>query len=194
MIVKYYEGDSIYFRPLERADVPRLVCWLNDPKNWSTLGRGNPINQVRETEYIDGLYKSETDLVFGIAIKNGDRLIGCCGLHGISLTARSAVFGILIGERSRQGLGFGTQATRLALRYAFMELNLNRVELSVFADNERAIRAYARAGFVQEGRAREAYFRDGRYHDALHFAVLRGDWDAAAPNCTTEARLASMSV
>jgi RimJ/RimL family protein N-acetyltransferase len=62
------------------------------------------------------------------------------------------------------------------LNYAFNELNLNRVQLTVNADNPRAVRAYQKAGFQEEGRAREAFFRDGRWQDMLYMAVLRRDF------------------
>lgn len=195
MNVRYYHGERIYFRPIELGDAALLTVWLNDPENWKTLGRSNPINQLREQAYIENLYKSDTDVSFGVALKKNDRLIGCCGLHGISAINRSAEFGILIGDRSRQGLGFGTETTRLMLRYAFEERNLNRVELSVFADNERGIRAYKAAGFVLEGRNREAYFRNGAYHDGLRFAILRSDWrpPEADDDAVREAAIASLT-
>ncbi len=62
------------------------------------------------------------------------------------------------------------------VRLGFMEFNLNRIELDVFADHAQAIKTYEHVGFVLEGRSREAYFRGGRYVDALRYAVLRADW------------------
>lgn len=65
----------------------------------------------------------------------------------------------------------------MALSYSFLELNLNRVELMVYAFNERAHRAYEKAGFQLEGRLRDALYREGRYHDELVMSVLRREWD-----------------
>jgi RimJ/RimL family protein N-acetyltransferase len=151
-----------------------LRGWVSDPAKWSTLGRFLPVNDVREREWIEKLYKDDRDIALGIAVKEGDRLIGVAGLHAISPVNRSATFGIIIGDREFQSKGYGTEATRLMLKYGFEELNLNRIELAVFADHERAVRCYQRAGFVIEGRARQAWFRNGRYHDDLRMAILRG--------------------
>ena len=63
--------------------------------------------------------------------------------------------------------------------HAFGSLGLHRVALTVFAFNERAIRAYQRVGFVIEGRAREAIWRDGRWWDEIHMSILEPDWRAA---------------
>jgi len=195
MTTRYYDGERIYFRPLEAEDAPRLAGWLNDPDNWRTLVRFQPISKLREREYIDALYKSSDHIVLGIVIRKDNRLIGCAGLSGICPVHRSAEFGITIGDRRRQGLGLGREATGLMLRYGFEERNLNRIGLSVFADNERAIRAYRAAGFVFEGRHRQAYFRGGRYHDCLRFAILREEWNAdRLDEQAAESALASMTV
>ncbi|HUU82615.1 MAG TPA: GNAT family protein [Phycisphaerae bacterium] len=177
MCIRYYQGERLYLRPVELADEPLLRRWVNDPANWKTLGRFLPVSEQREREFIEGLYKSAEDLVLGIVARQEDRLIGVGGLSRIHAANRSATFGILIGDPGSQSRGFGTEATRLMLRYGFGELNLNRIALTVFADHQRAIRAYRRAGFVEEGRLRQACYRNGRYHDELCFAILRSEWE-----------------
>jgi RimJ/RimL family protein N-acetyltransferase len=82
----------------------------------------------------------------------------------------------MIGEVSRQNRGYGTEAVRLLVRYGFEILNLNRIGLSVFANNLRAIRTYQKAGFVHEGCLRQARFHGGRYEDEYRFAILREEW------------------
>lgn len=177
--VVYYEGQRIYFRPLELEDEPLLRRWINNPANWRTLLHRPPLNAAREREWIESQGKSHSDYVFGIVVKQGDRPIGTTGLHRIDAVNRSASLGICIGESSFQGRGFGREAVRLALKYGFEELNLNRIELSVFADNWRAIRTYQKVGFVQEGCLRQAHYRNGRYQDEYRFAMLRTEWEAA---------------
>ncbi|HIC94568.1 MAG TPA: N-acetyltransferase, partial [Anaerolineae bacterium] len=63
------------------------------------------------------------------------------------------------------------------LGFAFREMNLHRVYLSVHDYNERAIRCYEKCGFRHEGRLREALFRDGRYHDELMMGILREEFE-----------------
>ncbi len=174
--VVYYLGQRIYFRPLEVSDEPQLRRWVNDPRVWATLQHRGPINAARETEWIESLGKSTSDYTFGIVVKENDRLIGSTGLHRINPVTRSAAFGLMIGEVSQHNRGYGSEATRLAVRYGFRELNLNRIELSVYADNWRAIRVYQKAGFVHEGCLRQAVYRNGRYLDEYRFAILREEW------------------
>lgn len=81
-----------------------------------------------------------------------------------------------IGEKEYWGSGYGFEAVNVLLTYAFLEQNIHRISLNVFAFNERAIRLYERIGFQQEGRSREAIFRDGRYHDIIQMGLLQTEF------------------
>lgn len=193
--VVYYLGQRIYFRPIEPDDEPRLRRWINDPRVWRYLLHRPPINALREREYIEGLGKTERDYVFGIALRDSDRLIGSAGLHGVDPVSRTATFGLMIGDVDYHNQGYGTEATRLALKFGFQELNLNRIQLSVFGNNWRAIRVYQKVGFVPEGCLRQAQFRNGQYQDEYRFAMLREEWnrltDLEVPENAYLARLGS---
>ena len=187
MAVVFYEGERIYFRPVEMADEAVIRVWLNDPANWRTLDQGFPLNEVRERKYIENLYETRENCALVIVVKDGDRPIGVTGLYQIAPVHHSAIFGLIVGDRECQSRGFGTEATKLVVCLGFEEFNLNRIELAVFANNERAIRAYERAGFIAEGRFREVYFRGGQYIDVLRYAILRRDW-AVSKGANNEAR------
>ena len=174
--IRYYPGERIYFRPAEPEDEPWIRAWRNDPATWVTLGDIGPLNALRGRERLDKLHKDTSDVVFMICLKDGDRPVGCCGLHGVGDTHRNAEFGILIGEREHRRRGYGTEATRLMVRYGFEELNLHRIGLSCLGGNPGGARAYEKAGFVPEGCAAEAYFRGGSYHDELFYGLLREEW------------------
>lgn len=104
-----------------------------------------------------------------------DRPVGEIGLGDINWNFGDAFVGIGLGERSDWGKGYGTDAMRVILRYAFMELNLHRVSLNVFEYNPRGIRSYEKCGFVIEGRACGLLQRDGRRWDVIYMGVLRED-------------------
>jgi RimJ/RimL family protein N-acetyltransferase len=115
---------------------------------------------------------------FGIVDRAG-RLIGCVRFWRISRINRNAMLTIFIGEPSLWGKGLGSEALRLALRYAFEEMELERVELQVFAFNERAIRSYEKIGFRREGVRRGALYRDGAYHDIILMGIRRFEFALA---------------
>lgn len=82
-----------------------------------------------------------------------------------------------IGNTDYRGKGYGAEAVRLILRYAFYELNLNRVGLDVIEYNEQAIRTYEKAGFQLEGRVRSAVLRDGNSYDRIMMGMLYSEWN-----------------
>jgi RimJ/RimL family protein N-acetyltransferase len=169
-------GETIYLRPLEKADAPLGARWLNDPEVNRTLSRYRPMTLPEEEEFIDGPARCETDMVLGVVLRSDDRLIGITGLHKIDWRCRHTCFGILIGEKQEQGKGRGTQTTQLMVRYAFETLNLNRVWLEVYENNPRGRHVYEKVGFRTEGVLRQHMFRDGRYWDTVVMGILRGDW------------------
>jgi RimJ/RimL family protein N-acetyltransferase len=115
-------------------------------------------------------------VVFDIIALDSDKPIGFVALFAIDYVRGNTWVGIGIGERDYWGKGCGTEAMRMAIRYAFVELNLHRVNLGVFEYNPRAQRAYEKAGFVYEGRSRQELHREGRRWDGIYMGVLRPEW------------------
>jgi RimJ/RimL family protein N-acetyltransferase len=88
---------------------------------------------------------------------------------------RNADLGIHIIEGQR-GKGYGTEAIKWVLNWAFRMAGLHRVQLSVFEWNENARKVYERCGFMLEGRKRESLWFDGRWWDGFEFGMLEGEW------------------
>jgi [ribosomal protein S5]-alanine N-acetyltransferase len=172
-------GEKLYLRPLERNDATQLSTWINNREVTKFLKSRRPMNLQNEEEFIEHSRNSREEVVFGVVIKENDRFIGCTGLHGFDQVNRHCFFGIMIGDTTNWGKGYGTEATRLVTTYAFESLNFNRVWLHVYDFNERGIKAYEKAGFKREGVLRQHTYREGKYHDVLSMAILRSDWDEA---------------
>jgi RimJ/RimL family protein N-acetyltransferase len=177
-------GERVRLRGIEREDIPTFVRWLNDPEVRQYLVMYEPMSQAQEERWFEARLERENDFLFTIeALIEGDQAdadewvhIGNVGLHRVDWKNRTAVFGIVLGEKAYWGRGYGTDATRTMLRFAFQELNLHRVELEVFEFNPRAARCYEKAGFRHEGTRRQALFRDGRYHDVHRMAILQPEF------------------
>lgn len=108
-----------------------------------------------------------------------EQFIGVTGFRQLDARNRHVQFGITVGEKSAWGKGYGTEVTRLMVRYAFQTLNMHRVWLHASEDNERALHVYQKIGFRMEGRLRQDMFRNGRYWDTIVMAVLRDEWERA---------------
>lgn len=101
-------------------------------------------------------------------------------MHTIKWASQTADLAIAIGRPEYRGKGYGRDALTLTLNYAFNELNLFRVGLSVLAYNAAAIKAYERVGFVREGVRRQLVAREGQRYDMLLYGILRDEWAAQA--------------
>jgi RimJ/RimL family protein N-acetyltransferase len=158
-----------------------LTKWDRDSEYWR-LAMDEPAmwwSKQETREYIEKELMDEgTDqFFFMIRSLEDDRVIGEIGLEEVLWNHGDAWVGISIGEKDYWGKGYGTDAMRVLLRFAFTELNLHRVSLTVFEYNPRAIRSYEKAGFVHEGREREASFRSGQRLDILLMGILREEWE-----------------
>jgi diamine N-acetyltransferase len=173
-------GEGIRLRAPERSDLPRFVEWLNDLEVREGLMLSKPISLVGEEKWFEEMLQrppEEHPLVIEVSREGEWIAVGNCGVHRIDWRSRVAELGIFIGEKSYWNQGIGTRVMGLLLKYGFETLNLNRIFLEVFEDNKRAIRAYEKAGFVHEGRKRQAMYKGGRYKDILLMSVLRSEWD-----------------
>jgi UDP-4-amino-4,6-dideoxy-N-acetyl-beta-L-altrosamine N-acetyltransferase len=164
-------GTITRLRRIERDDIPTFVRWFSDPEVREFLLLNRPISMAEEEKWFEQQLRSQDSEVFAIETNDGTH-IGNIGLHDINWVHRSAELGIVIGRKECWGKGYGSDATRTLLRFAFDEMNLHRVQLTVYEDNARAIRAYEKCGFQCEGRLRDAVYRKGRYYDMLLMSVL----------------------
>ena len=170
-------GERVVLRPIERADLARLWELVSDFEV-AVLGSSGPVVPRSlaqfEAEFDRDLSQDHKDRAyFGIEVDG--ELIGEAGLHRIDHFNRACELGIGIG-RDFWGRGFGQDAVRTLADYAFEHLNMNRVGLYVLAEDPRAVGAYRKAGFVEEGRIRQHAWVRGRYEDELVMAILREDW------------------
>jgi RimJ/RimL family protein N-acetyltransferase len=179
MQVPFLIGERTYLRPLEKEDVQICKKWINDPQiKEFILSVRFPFNEKRETDWLENLYKDQKSLTLALCLKENDLHIGNCGFNRIELLDRWATFGILIGEPDYWNRGFGTEVAQLMIDHGFNDLNLNRIELGVLAGNDRAIASYKKAGFIEEGRERQKYYKKGKYIDHILMGILREEWES----------------
>jgi RimJ/RimL family protein N-acetyltransferase len=167
-------GRLVRLRAPEPVDAETLNELFNDHDVRS--GIGHPMPQPTESflDWITAARGAPDHLNLTIErLEEGDP-IGMCDLMKIESATRVAVLGIWIGRPFWDG-GYGTDSVRTLCRFGFDHLNLHRIHLQVNADNDRAVRAYEKVGFVHEGRLREAAFVHGARMDELVMSILEGE-------------------
>lgn len=169
------ESLSLSIRRAEPGDYEAVRQVLAGPKAvWGTLQLPFPSAEIwrkRLAEPAEG--------VFSLVACAGSDVIGHLSLHTFPSTPRRRHVG-RIGMAVRddwQGKGVGTALMQAAIDLAENWLNLSRLEVEVFTDNEPAIRLYQKLGFSIEGTMVRFAFRNGQYVDAYMMARLRTSFE-----------------
>ncbi|MFX1564050.1 MAG: GNAT family N-acetyltransferase [Promethearchaeota archaeon] len=176
------KGKHVTLRGLEKEDVKEIMRHWNDLEIRRFIGNPYPVAKEEEEQWIQNTWESRrkgTELIFGIEINEGSKLIGTISLNSISRIHRFSELGIAIWNKKYWGQGLGTEAIHLILDYAFKTLNLHSIYLTVIEDNERAQRAYKKVGFQQVGRRRQTIYLEGKYQDLLIMDILATEYRGA---------------
>lgn len=170
------EGAITRLRAREAPDEQLFHAALNDPEVTEYLDPRYPVSRVLLAEQFEqDRGASFAHARFTIERTLDNQAIGWGSLSGGSPEDRSATLGIVIGDRTCWDSGYGTDATRALCRFGFQMMNLHRIQLTVFGENQRALHVYEKLGFRAEALERDAIFWRGRYHDIVLMGMLEGE-------------------
>ena len=171
-------GRLVYLRPAERSDIPLFVQWLSDARTTRNLALRSPLSVALEERWFDDLleHHGRDQWHFVVCLLADGRPVGSLDLHEIDLTSGGGGLGIQVGDPADRSKGYGGDALRVLIDFAFDQLRLERVWLDVYATNPDARRLYERVGFVHEATFRHGVYRGGRYEDVDRLAILRAEW------------------
>jgi RimJ/RimL family protein N-acetyltransferase len=174
------ESGRVFLRPLEPADAELSRRWRADAQVASAASLGRPPSLAEVEDGITRLTSEQGKdrYSFLICLVDGERPIGQISLFALDLQHGSAELGIFIGEPDEWGKGYGTDAVNALVDFGFGELRLERIWLNVWTENERARRAYEKAGFVLEGTLRNDRYEGGRFTSGNVMSLLRDEWAA----------------
>lgn len=171
-------GKRIRLTAVRHEDTSIMTRWYEDAE-FARMLDAKPAYPRTESQVSRFLHEEsgKDSFMFAIRPKDDERFMGFIDIGGILWIHGSGWLGIAIGA-DYQGQGYGYEALQLVLSFAFRELNLYRIQLTVFAYNTRAIALYEKSGFTREGSFREALHRDGQRHDMFVYGILRPEWEA----------------
>ena len=174
------EGKKTRLVALSEENLPTYRMWIEDPDVVDFLASMDfPLSMAEERRWFNNATAPNgRDLHLTIVTKQG-RPIGNISLMDIHCVNRSAQLGIVIGEKDCWNKGYGEDAIRALLGFAFGTMGMHRVELRVNEKNKRAISCYVKCGFRKEGRRRKQHFYRGEYCDELMMGILDEDFDRA---------------
>ncbi len=182
MRYKKFEGEKLYFSPLDPADCETFTKWVNDET--LTRGIGNVsinISELGEKAYLEKASSDPHNYGFSLIRKSDDMLVGTYGLHAVQPLHRYAEVGGFIGEITERGKGYGTEALRMSCDYGFNVLNLNCIVGKVFSFNKASCRHFEKLGFNKVGEIPQRYYYNGEYHSEIIYQITKDEFYAKFP-------------
>jgi RimJ/RimL family protein N-acetyltransferase len=176
----FVRGELVKLRAMEPSDAEALWRWNHDPEvmRWMDDGYAQPLTRVR-TWLQERPRNDYGDVLFGIEAASDGTLIGLIRLHGAAPETGGADLDIYLGEKDYWGKGYATDAVRTICRYGFDKMRLHKITLTVVTENHAAHHVYRKLGFVEEGRLRQVFRRDGRWYDKYTMGLLAGELRAS---------------
>jgi RimJ/RimL family protein N-acetyltransferase len=173
------KGERVRLVPPDRRlHLENAYRWMNDPEVTANLALNLGVTHGQEVAYFDRIEaRSDNEYIWAIVEQSG-RHVGFIGLHAIDWRHRSAIGGIVIGEREVWGRGIATEAVGLRSRFAFEQIPLHRIEGMTW--NPAMRKVYEKCGYRHEGVARKKRWRNGGWQDVDLFALLDEDYFSAA--------------
>jgi len=164
--------NKICLRKANLTDIDALYEIKNDKEASKLLGGfSTGYSKMDVEKWIVHHNDSTNEIIYMIESIPDNKLVGHVGLYNIDYRIRKAEFGILITTKN-QGKGYGTLCTKFMIDYAFNELNINKICLSLLVDNQRAYSLYKKLGFIQEGYLRNEQYKNGKYNDVILMALF----------------------
>ncbi len=178
--IAFLDGARVLLRSFVEADInDRYLRWFSDPV--VCVGNSHnitPLTKAVAQQYLKQVMCDPSRLMLAIIVKDSNEHIGNIALNHINSIHHSAELTILIGEKNIWGQGYGTEASSLVLKYAFENLNLNRVYCGTYQNNAGMIRLAKKLSMQQEGLRRAAVFKNGTYLNVLEYGILKSEYIA----------------
>lgn len=174
-------GELVMLGPMDRDQIPTYQRWLNDFETLRTQGEPlpRPDTVINITRWYESYVTGRDDVAwFTVYEKATGDPIGWTELKDIDHRHGTAEFAIMIGEPDARGRGYGTDTTRLMLRYGFENLGLHNIHLYYMALNPAAGRAYEKAGFREYGRRSQAHRSGGKRWDVVYMQCLAAGFNS----------------
>lgn len=175
-----WPGEKVRLMPLDKArHLDNALLWVNDPEltQWTLIG-DLPLCRLAEEDFFDRACRATVaDDALSLAIETLDgEHIGFSGLQKIDWRSGVATTGTILGRRDLWGQGYGTDAVRVRLRYAFDVLGLRLLLSEVMDGNEASLRMLLKTGYREVGRIPRHRWKRGTWRDTILLAIERTPW------------------
>lgn len=170
-------GNKVIIRAMEIDDMKHYLSMINDPETeYMVAGWSFPLSLYQQNKWFEKVCDDKKNLRFTIIEKNTSDVLGMANLVDIDWKNRTAFHGIKLLPNAPKGKGYATDAVMAIMKYAFCELQLNRLDGSIIEYNEASMKLYTKCGWQIEGNRRKSVFKNNKYHDNILVGILKEEY------------------
>lgn len=170
-------NEVLYLQSVAPKDAGLLAKWRFSDQNYDFFYEYIPTTEEQNEKWIESVLNKKNEINLIAYEKESDRPVGMISLIDIDARNQKCEIGrVLIGNAEDRKKGYGKHLIFLVLEYAFLHLNMRKVYLEVFAENDRAVRFYQKSGFKEDGLFQEHIYKNGKFKDVIHMSLFKKDF------------------
>ena len=164
----------VTLKKLKEPYLELVRSWRNNPEIRQYMYSSNYISEENQKRWFNSIKNDNTKAYY--VIHYNDIPVGVVNLTDIDLINKKCSWGLYIGDMNVRGKGIASKVEQMVFDIVFNQLNLNRLEGEVFADNTKVIKLHEKNGFKKEGYHQQYVIKDGKYRDVISIALLKEKW------------------
>jgi RimJ/RimL family protein N-acetyltransferase len=170
---------KVFLRAFNISDGEKIYHWLLEKENQSlTCGDTFFASKDYVQKWVEGKIFNSHDNYLAICLSETQEMVGYLSIKSIDHRNRKAMLGgILIGNNEFRGRGIALEALRLAVEFAFEELNINLLTTSMLEEQYASVKLVEKLGFSRAGYLPQAIYKGGKFHNQLFSYILKDEYN-----------------
>lgn len=170
------KGEKVLLRAVEKEDLEFLRKMINDPEmERAVVGWSFPISKIEQEKWFENQIQNKNNIRYIIEVDK--KSIGLATITNIDWKNRKACHGVKLFSNEVKGKGYGTDTVNTIMKYAFEELQLNKLYSTILEYNIPSLNLYKKCGWHVDGILRESTFKQNKYVNELAVSILKKDYE-----------------
>lgn len=170
------KGEKVLLRAVEKEDLEFLRKMINDPEmERAVVGWSFPISKIEQEKWFEDQIQNKNNIRYIIEVDK--KSIGLATITNIDWKNRKACHGVKLFSNEVKGKGYGMDTVNTIMKYAFEELQLNKLYSTILEYNIPSLNLYKKCGWHVDGILRESTFKQNKYVNELAVSILKKDYE-----------------
>lgn len=170
------KGEKVYLRAVEKEDMEFLRIMINNPEmEKNVVGWSFPVSKYEQEKWFENQIENKNNIRYIIEAEN--EKVGLVTITNIDWKNRKACHGIKLCSDNVRGKGYGTDTVMTIMKYAFEELQLNKLYSTILEYNIASLNLYKKCGWTTDGILRESTFKGNKYVNEIAVSILKKEYE-----------------